>query len=180
MGSLVFRLCKPGNRKPAAIHSEEGFVLLTAMMIMIAVALLGLAATTTAVFEMQIAGNERSAQEQFFRADSAINEFLAQGIKPVHAPVNLPYPPHSSANPATCANAGTRWAHSLIVPYPHHPDEDRDHLRFFYLTRITTTPFLGEILVCARRGNTVASITAGIEFGLPAGAIAPPGGIGHN
>ncbi len=153
-------------------HSEEGFVLIISIMIMVAVALLGIAATKTAVFEMQIAGNEKWAQEQFFQADSGINELLARDIKPRH-PLDLPSP-FPPVAPITCTNL---QGHSPFQTYD--PNGDGNNVQLYYMKRITKDPFVGEILVCASRGNTVASLTTGIEFGLPPGGLGGSNPVGH-
>jgi len=155
-----------------AHRSEEGFILVTSMMIMIAVALLGIAATNTATFEMQIAGNERWAQEQFFQADSGINELLARDFEPSH-PGNLPSP-FPPAAPITCTNL---QGHTPFQTYD--PDGDGSNVQLYYMKRIDQNPFIGEILACASKGNTIASITAGIEFGLPPGGIGGSNPVGY-
>ncbi len=148
------------------IHSEEGFVLLTSMMIMIAVALLGIAATNTSMFEMQIAGNERWSQDQFFQADSGVNTVLANSRtgepgRPTPQAVAPPLP--------TCTNPQGH------VPYYSHASIPS--VTFYYVGKVSDTPYLAEILVCAARGNSVSSVTAGIEFGLGPGGIPEPGGL---
>lgn len=162
------------SQKTGIIYSEEGFVLITSMMVMIAVALLGIAATTTAVFEMRIAGNEKWYQEQFFQADSGINELLARDVRPNH-PGHLPNPTPAANNPITCTNL---QAHASFQTYD--PNGDGNNVALYYIRRANQDPFIGEILVCATKGNTIASITAGIEFGLPPGAIPGTNPVGFN
>lgn len=173
---------------PAIVHDEEGFVLVLAMMIMVVVTLLGLAATTTSVFEINIAGNEKWSQEQFFQADSGINEFLARGVQPNH-PGELAYNPLSPggtpplALPTTC---------SVLQGNPYHvlrtydPDNQpgTGTVNLFYLRRVSgaggSGPQVVEIMACAQSGNTLASLTAGIEVGLPPGAIPGLNKVGYN
>ncbi len=174
--------------RPAIVHNEEGFVLVLAMMIMVVVTLLGLAATTTSVFEINIAGNEKWSQEQFFQADSGINEFLARGIRPNH-PGELAYNPLSppagvpTATPTTCSVLQGNPYHVLRI---YDPDNlpGTGLVNLFYLRRVSgagsSGPQIVEIMACAQRGNTVASLTAGIEVGLPPGAIPGLNKVGYN
>ncbi len=59
-----------GNSRLA---DESGFVLITALIIMLILTLIGIAATNTAVFEIQIAGNDRVHKETFAQADAGIS-----------------------------------------------------------------------------------------------------------
>jgi len=169
------------SNKAGIGRSEEGFVLLTAMMMMIALALLGLAATTTAVFELQIAGNERWAKEQFYRADSAVNMLLAEDIEPQKLPNEQigPLPPGLPQS-WTCADVAPDPLAHRFEPFRTLDDflDPGVQITFFY---IVNPDDIKEILVCATRGQTVASITAGIEFGLATGGIGDPSNpIGYN
>ena len=184
------------------LHSEDGFVLVLAMMILVIVSMLGIAATTTSVFEMNIAGNEKWSQEQFFQADSAINEFIARNITPKH-PADLAYNPASPPAgltpltlPTTCSvlegpppyNAAhtplytAAWTFDPDNPTPTVPDSTGT-VDLFYLKKVSGTgsgPQVVEIMACAKRGNTVASLLAGIEVGLPPGAIPTLNKVGYN
>ena len=174
-GSLFFPLTKllPGFKKTQ--HCEEGFVLITAMLIMIAVSLLGIAALNTTTFETMIAGNEKWSQEQFFQADSGINQMLALDIEPRH-PNDIAISPYNPAN--TCSQlindgAVTRWR-------TLDPDGDGNPVFLFYLQRVPVSPPIFEIMSCATRSNTIASLTAGVEFGLPVGGIGSTNDVGYN
>ncbi len=170
-----------------SLHSEEGFVLILAMMILVIVSLLGIAATTTSVFEMNIAGNEKWSQEQFFQADSAVNEFLARGVRPNH-PTDLAYNPSSppagvpTANPTTCSVLQNN-PYRVLRTYDPDNQPGTGTVDLFYLKRVSGTgsgPTVVEIMACAKRNNTVASLTAGIEVGLPPGAIPSLNKVGYN
>jgi len=50
-------------------HSEEGFVLVTALMMLVVLTLLGLATIMTSTVELKIAGNDRVHKETFYQAD---------------------------------------------------------------------------------------------------------------
>lgn len=51
---------------------EEGFVLVTCMMIMMVLTIVGIMASTTTQMELMISGNDKVAKSAFFRADSGI------------------------------------------------------------------------------------------------------------
>lgn len=156
-------------------RSEDGFVLITAMLIMIAVSLLGIAALNTTTFEIMIAGNEKWSQEQFFQADSGINHMLALDQEPRH-PNDVATSPYNAA--ITCSqlindSTVTRWK-------TLDPDGDGNPVFLFYLQKIPFTIPVFEIMSCATRGNTIASLTVGVEFGLPAGGIGSTNAVGYN
>ena len=50
-------------------RSEEGFVLVTSMIILVTLTLLGIAAIMTSTIEIKIAGNDRLHRETFYQAD---------------------------------------------------------------------------------------------------------------
>lgn len=52
------------------INNEEGFVLVTGLMILLILTLLGLSATTNTTIEMQIAGNDRLYKETHYQAEA--------------------------------------------------------------------------------------------------------------
>lgn len=52
------------------INNENGFVLVTTLLVLVILTFIGIAATNTTYFELNIAGNERVAQQRFYTADS--------------------------------------------------------------------------------------------------------------
>ncbi|MHB8791510.1 MAG: PilX N-terminal domain-containing pilus assembly protein [Desulfobulbaceae bacterium] len=52
------------------IHNEEGFVLITGLMILLVLTLLGLSATTNTTIELQIAGNDRVHKQTLYEAEA--------------------------------------------------------------------------------------------------------------
>ncbi|MBU0945623.1 MAG: pilus assembly PilX N-terminal domain-containing protein [Proteobacteria bacterium] len=66
------QLVKAGN--------EEGFVLITALMIMVVMTIIGIAATFNTTTEVQIAGNDRIHKETFYSADGG-TEFAAEVLE---------------------------------------------------------------------------------------------------
>ena len=141
-------------------------MLITTMMIMVAVALLGLSATTTSIFEIQIASNERRATEQLFRADSSLNQQIME-----------------EATPADSLMLGRKSCRQYVTdgdtPFNNF-DLDNYGLDvdvYYTLKATTTTPVIHEYRICARGiNNSIASITAGIIEGAPAGGFGGSGG----
>lgn len=63
--------------------NEDGFVLITAMVMLVILTLLGTFALNTTIFELQIAGNDRVHKETFYKAESGDTlavEVLEQNI----------------------------------------------------------------------------------------------------
>jgi len=54
------------------VDNEEGSIIVIALIMLMLVTVMGLSATTTTTIEIQIAGNDRTYTENFYRADSAI------------------------------------------------------------------------------------------------------------
>lgn len=52
-------------------NSEDGYILLVGMMILLALTLMGLAATRSTTIELKIVGNERQSSQRFYVADSS-------------------------------------------------------------------------------------------------------------
>ena len=57
------------RRHVTTINNEEGFVLVTGLMILLILTLLGLAATTNTNIELQIAGNDRLHKQTLYQAE---------------------------------------------------------------------------------------------------------------
>ena len=55
--------------KKMVLKDERGYVLVTALMILVILTFLGIASLNTTTFELQISGNDRMAKDAFFRAD---------------------------------------------------------------------------------------------------------------
>lgn len=72
MSKLVFASKKtlPLN----LVENEDGFVLVTALLIMVLLTILGIAATNTAITELQISANDRDYKRNFYRAEGAVME----------------------------------------------------------------------------------------------------------
>ena len=52
------------------LENEDGFALITTILILAILTFIGIAGTNTAVFKLKIAGNERQAYQKFYTADS--------------------------------------------------------------------------------------------------------------
>jgi hypothetical protein len=52
------------------LQNEEGFVLVTALLIMVVLTIIGIAATTNTSIELQIAGNDKVRKTTFYQADA--------------------------------------------------------------------------------------------------------------
>ena len=55
--------------KKAVLGNEEGFVLVVSLSLLVVLTLIGIAATRTAIVEMQISGNDKVANMSFYKAD---------------------------------------------------------------------------------------------------------------
>lgn len=55
------------------LHQEEGFVLVTALLIMLVLTIIGIAATTNTSIELQIAGNDKVHKKTFYEAEGGGN-----------------------------------------------------------------------------------------------------------
>ncbi len=51
------------------LRNENGFVLITALMMLVVLMVIGIAATNTTTVELQISGNDKAAKQTFYQAD---------------------------------------------------------------------------------------------------------------
>lgn len=65
---------------PLQKHKEEGFVLVTALLIMLLLTIIGIAMNNNTVTELQIAANDRLHKQSFYEADGA-TEFASEVIE---------------------------------------------------------------------------------------------------
>lgn len=102
---------------------EKGIALITALMVMVMLTILGLAAIMTSTTEMQIAGNEKTANRAFYAAEAGINEAIARFNLPT-GDANLITA--DVANPAwnTAFNRTLSDGSSYSVTVAHKPDTD--------------------------------------------------------
>jgi len=52
------------------MKNEEGFVLITALMMLVILMIIGIAATNTTTVELQITGNDKAAKQTFYQAEA--------------------------------------------------------------------------------------------------------------
>lgn len=51
------------------ISNEQGFVLITSLLMLVVLMIIGIAATNTTTIELQISGNDKAAKQTFYQAD---------------------------------------------------------------------------------------------------------------
>jgi Tfp pilus assembly protein PilX len=147
------------SRKYKGVKNQEGFVLITSMMVLVALTFLGIAALNTASFETMIAGNEKEYQRQFFYSDGAINAMLGEDNRP-----NVGNLPGGAVNLNTISCTDLQ-GHAPFVNYDVDGDAATAPTDLYYLQRLSATPFEVEVLSCSSLGNAVAGISAGVRFG---------------
>lgn len=60
----------PRRVVPKGLNSEDGFVLVGALLILLLLVLIGISASTSTTLELQIAASERTRKETFYQADA--------------------------------------------------------------------------------------------------------------
>jgi len=65
--ALRLAICRP-------LGNEDGFVLIAAIMVLLLLVILGISALTTTNIELQISGNEKAYIQNFYRAESSVQE----------------------------------------------------------------------------------------------------------
>jgi hypothetical protein len=96
------------------VKNEKGSILVIALLMIALLTLLGMSSTTTSVIEVQIAANEQSYKENFFKAEAAALE-AAQRLE-------------NETDSQTLTNKTPVWLHdSDIMGYPSNWDyNDQD------------------------------------------------------
>jgi hypothetical protein len=144
-----------------AINNERGFVLILSMIMLVVLTLLALAMSTSTLYEINIAGNERVSREQFFKADAGVNVAIAVDETPADAFLPAAFP-----NPfANCNNPRDQ------LPFAEYDlDNDGTDDVALYLLSKQGTPAIIDMVSCATLGTTTAQIQTGLQYGLKAGA----------
>jgi hypothetical protein len=65
-------------------NNEQGFVLILALVMLVVLTIIGIAATNTTIIELQISGNDKTAQMAFYGADAGnelAKELIEQAIE---------------------------------------------------------------------------------------------------
>ena len=68
------------SKRKHSIHNQGGFILVTALMILLILTIMGIAMNRTTTSELQIAGNDRMHKQSFYEADGA-TEFAAEALE---------------------------------------------------------------------------------------------------
>lgn len=66
--------------------NEEGFILVTALVVLVLLTFLGTFASNTTMFELQISGNDKVARDTFFKADGGVQA----GVELIEENVSCP------------------------------------------------------------------------------------------
>ncbi len=88
----------------APLENENGFALISVILILAILTFIGIAGTNTAVFELKIAGNERQAYQKFYVADSGWKQAgpflnaMAAPPKFVNLTLNATFPSYDWTN----------------------------------------------------------------------------------
>ena len=141
---------------------EDGFVLVTSLVILVVLTIIGMAALTTTQIEIQISGNDRVIRRQFYKADGAINYIIAKNHAP---PPGTPvYAGLDCNNPPVIPGVGD----VLEVDGLEQVDVDGDGLPdaniYLVVGNNNHVPPEIEVVSCATLNSATAQITAGIRF----------------
>ncbi len=150
--------------------NENGFVLITSILVLIVLTLVGTAMYNTTLFETIIAGNDMKSQEQFFMADGGLNAVLAEHPDPPDLPTNYANPGNKYSN---CDNPNLA---PMFTSFDLDSD-NTDDVMIYLLENSNSNPPEIRVAACARRGTTIGEIIAGIQYGTPTGAPGSTGDI---
>lgn len=122
--------------------TEEGFILVTALLILLVMTIIGIAATRNTTTELLIAGNDKVYKETFFNADGGVDvaqELLEQNIACIDGfTINYNDGTESGCNIDNFAfvpgNSRNFWLKSLAVPLLPPDDLNRDMYFPYYAT----------------------------------------------
>ncbi len=62
---------------PNTVRNENGFVLITALIMLVVLMVIGMAATNTSTVELQISGNNKASTQTFYQADGGARVGIA-------------------------------------------------------------------------------------------------------
>ncbi len=165
------------DRRPLSPAStEEGFVLIMALIMLIVLSLLGVASLNTATYEIQIARVEKEYQRQFFFSDAAVNSMLGEGKEPKESslPAAFSVPVDGSGDPVDPVTCDNLQGMSPFVSYDVDNSSSTPDVDLYYLKRIGSDPLKVRVLSCAEWSSTLVGIIAGVEFG---GGVVNPGNL---
>ena len=93
------------------VRDEQGFVLVIALLVMVALTIIGIAATSTTTLELNIAGNTKVSKINFYTAESAAYEGAQRLMNESSESVLLP-----ATNPAPQPTDFVRTAAAVSSP----------------------------------------------------------------
>lgn len=60
------------KKEKNTLNNEQGFVLITSLLMLVVLMIIGISATNTTIIELQISGNDRVYKETFYQADGGV------------------------------------------------------------------------------------------------------------
>ncbi len=101
-------------------NNENGFVLVTALLMLMVLLVIGVAATNTSIIELQISGNDKQAKILFYKAESAAmenaqrlqNESNTDNLRPSRSDKNGLFDKNDKTQFLT---DGTKWSDSKVL-----------------------------------------------------------------
>ncbi|MBV5305682.1 MAG: pilus assembly PilX N-terminal domain-containing protein [Desulfobulbaceae bacterium] len=130
-------MSKPSS--PYTVANEQGFVLVTALIIMVLLTIIGIAATNTSVTEIQIAGNDKLQKQTFTQADGGTQ----MGSNLLEENISCPKG-FVSAVPLQIGGAQVRvqnfWALETEPALPYPADDDGTPLRHIRIPNNDAVP----------------------------------------
>ena len=148
--------------------NEEGFVMITSILVLIVLTLVGTAMFNTSVFETMIAGSERRNQERFFSADAGINAVLAEDSIPSDS-----FLPSNFTSPfVNCNEPGGQLSFAGF----DLDGDGTDDVSVYLLQKFGNPPEI-RVASCAVQGNTTGEILAGIQYGAAVGGTGGTGDV---
>ena len=162
--------------------NEDGFVLVTSILVLIVLTLIGTAMFNTSLFETIIAGSEKMHQAQFFTADGGVNAFMAQ------ASINRVPPPDAFIVPnfdrIKDPNHDTFDCNNPVgIPFSSldidgNPGDDIS--LYMLLKDPSVNPPELRVASCLTQSRNAVKITVGVQYGLPAGGMVTNNPLGYN
>lgn len=74
------------KKQQNALANEQGFVLITSLLMLVVLMIIGIAATNTTTTELQISGNDKLSKETFYGADGGVQMFSRLVEESIAAP----------------------------------------------------------------------------------------------
>lgn len=93
------------NRRKNPLDNQKGFVLVASLMFLVILTLIGIFASSTTTFELQIAGNDRFAKQNFYNQEASLvnaqiryDDWLATLLPGDNTAFFPPSPPNTDTN----------------------------------------------------------------------------------